>query len=69
MSFWYHFYIILDDDSDVSFTPKHSITSLTVIDTTIKDWETLAKSVKIGFFLLFKKDINALITLLIGLKK
>jgi len=61
--------VLLDDDSDVSYTPNTNTNSLTVIDTTIDDWETLAKSVSQGSIVLLNKDDNALDTILSELKK
>jgi hypothetical protein len=61
--------VLLDDDSDVSYTPPSQANHLTVIDTTIDDWETLAKSVSQGSILLLNKEDNALDTILSELKK
>ncbi len=61
--------VILDDDSDVTYMPQDEVKSLTVIDTTIEDWEILAKSVNTGSILLLKKDDNALDTMISELKK
>jgi hypothetical protein len=61
--------VLLDDDSDVSFMPVVESKSLTVIDTTIEDWETLAKSVSQGAVLLLQKDDNALDMMIKELQK
>ncbi len=61
--------IFLDDDSDVVYMPITRSNHLTVIDTTIKDWEILAKSINKGAILLLKKEDIALDTILTELKK
>ncbi|XOB61216.1 DUF4347 domain-containing protein [Campylobacterota bacterium DY0563] len=61
--------ILLDDDSDVAYTHKNISNHLTVIDTSIEDWQILAKSVNKGSVLLLQKGDNVLDSILAELKK
>ncbi|QZY54101.1 DUF4347 domain-containing protein [Crassaminicella profunda] len=61
--------VFLDDDSDIHNHQKQETKALTVIDTSIDDWEILRDSVKEGEILLLESDYDPLDTIIAKLEE
>ncbi|MEA4846509.1 MAG: DUF4347 domain-containing protein, partial [Clostridiaceae bacterium] len=60
--------VLIDGDSDVTYYSKQEVRALTVIDTSVDDWETLRDAVKEGEILLLDGDEDPLEAILARLQ-